>query len=1582
MIVSLFAQFVPGVSAKEIDPWENPETYVGSVATFNTTNGSESLSTFHITGDPANYDYSEQWEDDAYWLHNEALEEGLDELPDDYMKLKITDCYDHEVAVSDGEGTRNVRYVWYKVEAEEGYELPEKMDGKPYILYMSSDDFDLGMPSALTFDLIEEGENPETNLIEEDLEDLSYTAPDGMIDPWNSPEVYVESVATFNTESYSNFHIFGDPAAYDFDEHSEDDAYYLNNDEEYGTDELLDDGVKLLITGYYDHNVDQDGESLRYLWFKVEAAEGYELPEKMADKPYVLYNSEDYYGYNPPLLNINFFENLPDAGKPELPDYYTMEKVDQKGYFSEDVVTVSKEPLGTSLVTNFNTAELPAFVDVSYKVTDTRLLKAEPWYYISGTESWPGIETWTGCYVPISKIILVPAEVTELYEALMGATSVDEYDEIMANADSEILEQLTDKHLTSLENHYSVMVEAETRTEEVFITIGDVEIPVTVTGLLPKNATVSAKIVKDSVVMDDGFDIESAEEIILALDIKVLDENGDEWQPKEGRQIAVSIGVEALGYEDGKIFRLHHKHGETIDVFEIFVVMDGKLTVVTNGFSVYVVSEPKITPARTAQAVANNNESLQLTVGEEIVYYADTNGLNTGDPSLGTWQVLDEDGAIFYEVYTNASVGHDGYYAPWIRIVALKETADGVKLYFAHGNRNQKETYTLKIVKPQPDPQKDFDGKKLYIKDNVNEQGVITAVLTDATGNVTPLGSDSKFEWIRSDGAYIVPAAYKDGGSSIDICADHGGLIQRRLEEAGGPTYITYTVNVTLPNGLEKTAEYTVYYQSEILNSSFESPKGVLRSYTFFMNGWPNLYWKTTSPGTGGNLTKDVEYAHYDENNVNNVSPGFYPSSPAHGRQFAELNAEEFGALYQDIITAPGEDVEWEFYHAKRDKEDNGESMYLIMGPTEHAQRITDYDDLDNLVDAIVAGKTNGVSNDTILKNGEMVEFTYTYDGATYAVWYHDADVKNTEATAWDFIKDEYTVPEGQYRTRLFFVSNPNKEQGEQDRKQNFGNLIDASVAGQYKTCLIEYYEEHFEGAEKRIVYQGGYDETETAMIYSTVELKNFDHFLIDEKDYLSQILINGENYPYNIKYPGVASLFVERYSKAKKPTGTSPSGKNYDEYDIVMQIYFRDTIIAVQKWVEFPKVFDGVENVEALTAVQKQKLISSLIDENGGGGYHSTFGLVCEDPNCKIEYDAETIYITKNDPAGWYTGFIPIGDNPKGEHSFTLVEQSIPKLEGLELDAVTFKYYRYVDGKQQVAQTKKYTAKRTNENKEVTVVESKLDIKETIVAGKSVYELVANGQNNGSTDVSISGITLNETNKIAEIQVMNSYREKEVTINYVAVGNGKVDLQDNKTEPVDSVYEKFLYYSGKPKGVVAVADERATFAGWYLDRECTIPVGENHGYVNNTGEFRPNKDLTISDDQLEVTYYAKFSSGSLLIIRENAEPGQVFVYKVEDERGNEMYVTVVVGDNGKGSTEIVNASFGDGDTGMWYTVTQLNDWSWRHDDVSQPKLHIATEGLHGSMDMTTEFVFNGAAENQWLNGNSKVERNIYGGAN
>jgi hypothetical protein len=113
-------------------------------------------------------------------------------------------------------------------------------------------------------------------------------------------------------------------------------------------------------------------------------------------------------------------------------------------------------------------------------------------------------------------------------------------------------------------------------------------------------------------------------------------------------------------------------------------------------------------------------------------------------------------------------------------------------------------------------------------------------------------------------------------------------------------------------------------------------------------------------------------------------------------------------------------------------------------------------------------------------------------------------------------------------------------------------------------------------------------------------------------------------------------------------------------------------------------------------------------------------------------------------------------------------------------------------------------------------------------------------------------------------------------------------------------------------------------------------------------------------------TYYAKFelAVAPLTIKRENAEAGQVYVYEIKkaDDPAFVIYVTIT----GNGAAVIRDLPIAS------YTVTQQNGWSWRYDDSAQSFNHQSVDG--------TIVTFGGSSKtNQWLNGNSQLEKNQRG---
>lgn len=168
--------------------------------------------------------------------------------------------------------------------------------------------------------------------------------------------------------------------------------------------------------------------------------------------------------------------------------------------------------------------------------------------------------------------------------------------------------------------------------------------------------------------------------------------------------------------------------------------------------------------------------------------------------------------------------------------------------------------------------------------------------------------------------------------------------------------------------------------------------------------------------------------------------------------------------------------------------------------------------------------------------------------------------------------------------------------------------------------------------------------------------------------------------------------------------------------------------------------------------------------------------------------------------------------------------------------------------------------------------------------------------------------------------------------------------------------------------GSEAAANTGYAFEGWYLDAACTKcaiydaltnPEGKAE-LVGNT--LRPiYTKLTPAPGKN--TFYAKFSPqfGTLTISRDNTSDEsngqQTFVYKVAsaDDPSLTFYVTVT----GSGSTTISGLLYGS------YTVSQVNDWSWRYGDTQK--------NIDVSAPAGTSVVFGvGAGNAQWLSGNSQ----------
>ena len=217
-------------------------------------------------------------------------------------------------------------------------------------------------------------------------------------------------------------------------------------------------------------------------------------------------------------------------------------------------------------------------------------------------------------------------------------------------------------------------------------------------------------------------------------------------------------------------------------------------------------------------------------------------------------------------------------------------------------------------------------------------------------------------------------------------------------------------------------------------------------------------------------------------------------------------------------------------------------------------------------------------------------------------------------------------------------------------------------------------------------------------------------------------------------------------------------------------------------------------------------------------------------------------------------------------------------------------------------------------------------------------------------SSVSSSVITEDDSTNPVKNVVNVYYAEQTVRINYEVVG-------PTGCGTVSPEYTDVKVLSGTGATSTAAAKDGYRFVGWYSDCDCTQKITTS-----------PSLYLTIPDDKVwkAATYYAKFEPqvSDLTIVRTNAiDDTQVYVYEVKNNTTGEIiYVSIV----GNGQVTIHDLLMGE------YTVTQLNDWSWRYSDSSIPINHQSVDGTTVKFDK-------GADTDQWLNGNSDRIKNQRG---
>lgn len=316
------------------------------------------------------------------------------------------------------------------------------------------------------------------------------------------------------------------------------------------------------------------------------------------------------------------------------------------------------------------------------------------------------------------------------------------------------------------------------------------------------------------------------------------------------------------------------------------------------------------------------------------------------------------------------------------------------------------------------------------------------------TANYSDTAVEVGYVWYRSiNGAteeqQIPTQYYSTTGTDLgkDISTDgkdlyialNGGALKYNGNETVNYKVEAYAKNDLNEYGLPKegttalatSSVYNVTGYYEVQNGSFETPSVTelhsgTNNWQFSNENYKKLKgaWQTTGTANASEYSDsegaDIEIVTTESDNTLDGYSWHGDKIAADGNQFAELNCETAGALYQDVLTTPGEVLNYQVAHRVRGANgddtsaEEKDTMYVVAMSSEMAQNIT-----------------------TQAQVLDVVNNKESYPGAMVAT-YTDGD------RSWTTHQGTYTVASNQYSTRFFFVAGNTAS-----NKLTVGNFID-----------------------------------------------------------------------------------------------------------------------------------------------------------------------------------------------------------------------------------------------------------------------------------------------------------------------------------------------------------------------------------------------------------------------------------------------------------------------------------------------------------------------------------------------------------
>lgn len=631
---------------------------------------------------------------------------------------------------------------------------------------------------------------------------------------------------------------------------------------------------------------------------------------------------------------------------------------------------------------------------------------------------------------------------------------------------------------------------------------------------------------------------------VLAMDISLLTESNVEVQPAEGETVPVTLSVRdeyAEYVKDAAFLVVYHmaKQADGSLVAEPvqyvpYTDAHQEISFDAAGFSIYAVAAVgKKDGVFVTDKNVDGNIIYEMEEERSQVFFFQDSHAASYKYHRYTWTVENNDNtvraystSIYQQDNASTSDKINSYQYPWLSVNALRPgTVTVTVTHYCYNGSNWWSptgtvesgtvTFTLLIT-----PKK----SGLAIENRIPEDGTLRPVWRE-----TETGTDEiHYEWSKeyfhtfnngddSPEGHTKRAPISEDAVSVDgsinVAIDAGGIAQEKDSNGNDILCVkSYTCTAYDKDGnVLGTATHRVEYGEDVLNGSFEYPRIPSGNNYAFANGTQQLFWKTTAPGSGTTLGQDVELGNDNSGNPYLISGG----KANDGNQFAELNAENAGSLYQDVLTAPGAKLSWAFAHRSRAGTGTN-TMYLVIASTKDAQSISTQAQITPLVQQFTS-------------DGASV----SYNGGTFTLWKFEGNPND-----WQEHMGTYTVPAGQYATRFFFVSASGT---------TTGNLIDGIHFNEVQNYVIEYY---LNGELQQNLTENANADLDSVITPSHTGDKVLTNAI------LTRSTINDQNY-------GGVTLSI----KARKTLD-----REYPDCRNVLRLYYTTGTVSVKKVVNFEK--------------------------------------------------------------------------------------------------------------------------------------------------------------------------------------------------------------------------------------------------------------------------------------------------------------------------------------------------------------------------------------------------------------------------